>query len=291
VNSTFFSDLLTNFANMKLIADSGSTKTDWVLTGHQGAVVERQHTEGINPIHQSEEDIRRILASLTFSQVESIHFYGSGVRPELQQKMRTLLADRYRIDESEVEAESDLLGAARALCGREEGIVCILGTGANSCLFDGDKIIENTPALGYILGDEGSGAVIGRNLLNAIYKGKLNPVVKEVFEEEMQLSVGDVIQRVYREPLPNRWMASLTYFIYRHLPDCQELSQLVVSSFQEFLHVNVTPYHRPDLPVSAVGSVAWFFRTELAHAASLECMRLGLVMQAPMEGLIRYHCK
>jgi hypothetical protein len=112
-----------------------------------------------------------------------------------------------------------------------------------------------------------------------------------MFEEEMQLSVGDVIQRVYREPLPNRWMASLTYFIYRHLPDCQELSQLVVSSFQEFLHVNVTPYHRPDLPVSAVGSVAWFFRTELAHAASLECMRLGLVMQAPMEGLIRYHCK
>ena len=277
---------------MILIADSGSTKTDWVLTSGDGQMAHSQKTEGINPFHQSEDEIRRILGGLVFEAdvvIDAVFFYGSGVRPELRPTMKRLLSECLHVPAEHVEAESDLLGAARALCGRGEGIACILGTGANSCLYDGQQIRQNTPALGYILGDEGSGAVIGRNLLNALYKGKLPVALRELFEQEYQLSMADVIARVYRQPLANRWMASLTPFITRHSEEYPELSQLVVSCFRDFLASNVAPYQRPDLSVSAIGSIAWYFQTELAHAASLECMRIGTIKQTPMAGLLRYH--
>ena len=282
------SEKFSYFCSMKLIADSGSTKTDWVLTDDKGGIVVRQSTEGINPFHQHETAIETVLSSVHVpSSIGSVHFYGSGLRPEFKPMMERLLAKRFGTET--VEAESDLLGAARALCAHEEGIACILGTGANSCLYNGGEIVRNTPALGYILGDEGSGAVLGRNLLNAIYKGRLPQSLRASFEQEMQLTMADVIRKVYREPLANRWMASLTYFIYRHKQEYDELSQLVVDSFRDFLRVNVLPYGRSDLSVSAIGSIAWFFQTELAHAASLECLRIGRIEQTPMEGLLRYH--
>ena len=277
---------------MKLIADSGSTKTDWVLLNSDGTTESRLHTEGINPVHQREADIRAILSTLLASlhaPLTSIHFYGSGLRPELVPAMRSLLAEVFAVDAEAVEAESDLLGAARALCGRSEGVACILGTGANSCLYDGRRIVQNTPALGYILGDEGSGAVLGRNLLNALYKGLLPKELKQLFEEEMQLTMAQVIERVYRQPLANRWLASLTPFISRHKEQYGQLSMLVVDAFADFLRRNVQPYGRPDLPLSATGSIAWHFQTELAHAASLLTLRVGRVEQSPLEGLVRYH--
>jgi len=276
---------------MKLIADSGSTKTDWALLSPGGTIQELLHTEGINPVHQTEEAIRGILVPLAshLPSITSIHFYGSGLRPDLQEPMREMLAEAFATDRKDIEAESDLLGAARALCGHNEGIACILGTGANSCLFDGQRIVKNTPALGYILGDEGSGAVLGRSLLNAIYKGALPAEVKEAFERETQLTMARVIDRVYRQPLPNRWLASLTPFIYRHKDHWPQLSQLVVDCFCQFLTRNVQPYGRGDLAVNATGSIAWFFQTELAHAASLYAMRIGRITQSPLEGLVNWH--
>lgn len=274
---------------MILIADSGSTKTDWLLAEADCTVIERLQTEGINPFHQTEEQIASILSTLCVDPVEAVFFYGSGLRPEFRQTMKQMIATAFGLQMESVEAESDLLGAARALCGRNEGIACILGTGANSCLYDGQQIVGNTPPLGYILGDEGSGAVIGRNFLNAIYKGSLSKALKEVFESEYHITMADVIRRVYREPMANRWLASLSIFIYSQLSHYPELELMVVDSLRQFLRCNVAPYRRNDLPVSAIGSIAWYYQAQLERAADLEGMRLGRVERSPMDGLLAFH--
>ena len=274
--------------SMILIADSGSTKTDWVLLDPQGTLISRMQTVGINPFHQSETEIATVLATLNVERVDAVFFYGSGVRPELKPVMKQLLARRFP-QALTIEAESDLLGAARALCGREQGIACILGTGSNSCLYDGQQIVENTPPLGYVLGDEGSGAVLGRNFLNAIYKGILPESLREAFEREYEMTVADVVRKVYREPLANRWMASLSVFIQKNIILYPELSNLVMNGFRDFIQWNILTYHRADLSLSATGSIAYYYQTELAHAASLEGLRLHRIEASPMEGLMRYH--
>ena len=145
-----------------LIADSGSTKTDWALIDAKGHILWSDKTQGINPFHLSDDDILRVLKEeLSLNLLpERVSFYGSGVTEAMKLRMENLLQQRF--PQAEVHAESDLLGAARAVLGRKPGIACILGTGANSCLYDGERIVLNTPPLGYILGDEGSGAVLGR---------------------------------------------------------------------------------------------------------------------------------
>lgn len=283
---------------MILIADGGSTKTDWMLTdgngtrqtsGTLGTLV---HTQGINPFHQTAEEISDILRTellpqVDVEQVRSVCFYGSGVRPELEPLMSRLLGDAFLKAEA-VEAHNDLLGAARALCGRKQGIASILGTGANSCLYDGERIMENTPPLGYILGDEGSGAVLGRRFLNALYKGVLSKEMKVCFQEKSGLSMADVIDRVYRKSLANRFLASLCPFIHEHLDD-EAVCRLVTDCFRDFFRLNIAPYGRPDLPVSFVGSVAWHFGEQLREAARQEGFTVGDVVQSPLEGLLRYH--
>ena len=185
----------------------------------------------------------------------------------------------------QIEAHSDLLGAARALCGKSEGLACILGTGANSCLYDGHRIIANTPPLGYILGDEGSGAVLGRRFLNALYKGHLGNETKAAFEAGMQLSLSDVIDRVYRQPLPNRWLASLSPFIHSHL-DNPDVEALVVDNFSAFIARNIEPYRRRDLPLQAVGSIAYYYRDQLCQAAKQAGYAVGKVLRSPLDGLL-----
>lgn len=273
---------------MKLIADSGSTKTDWVLTDGTD-IVARYQTQGINPFHQSEDGILAILRgelAPSVSQVPSvIQFYGSGVRPELEPVMQRLLSAVF--PSATVEAYGDLLGAARAVCGHSEGIACILGTGANSCLYDGSRIVGNTPPLGYVLGDEGSGAVLGARFLNALYKGFLPASLLSEFEHEMSMTMGDAIARVYRAPLANRFLASLSPFVSRHL-DEPEVAQLVVSNFRDFFRRNVVQYHRADLPVGFVGSIAFHYEKQLREAADTEGFTVGVVLKSPMEGLLRF---
>ena len=275
---------------MFLIADSGSTKTDWALVGPGGAVTSLK-TQGINPVHQSEQAISAILRDELLPQlghvdVDRVFFYGSGVRPDREPLMSSLL--RAATGAEDVMAKGDLLGAARALCGRSEGLACILGTGANSCLFDGEKIVANTPPLGYILGDEGSGAVLGRELLGALYKGLLPQELLSVFESEMAMTLTDVIERVYRQPMPNRFLASLSPFIHSHL-QVEGVQRMVVGCFRSFLRRNVVPYQRPDLPLKAVGSVAHYYREQLAQAAKEEGYTLGMTMRSPLKALVAYH--
>lgn len=272
-----------------LIADSGSTKTDWTLVDseHQEVVAE-YHTQGINPVHQSEDTIRQILSSIDLHpSPDTIFFYGAGCTEAHIPTTRRLLSEIFQT--LDVEVNSDLLGSARALFGRASGIACILGTGANSCLYDGDHIVRNTPALGYILGDEGSGAVLGRLFVNALYKGLLPVTLRNTFERDTNLDIATIINKVYREPMPNRFLASLSTFIGQHI-DCEPLRQLVIQNFRQFFHHNIAAYNAAHLPVSAVGSIAWYYRDLLAEAAAAEGFCLGTVVQSPMQGLIAYHC-
>lgn len=280
---------------MKLIADSGSTKTDWALVTDEGSVL-FLHTQGINPVHQDESIIQSILSGELLPQlrqavgqscpVDEVCFYGSGVRPTEQPLMHRLLTAT--LGAPVVCAHSDLLGAARALCAHHEGVACILGTGANSCLYDGTAIVRNTPALGFILGDEGSGAVLGITFINALYKGMLPHALRQAFESAFSLSLSDIITRVYRQPMPSRFLASLAPFVHAHLHD-EQVRGLVVSHFRRFFAHNVRPYARPDLPVSAVGSIAHFFEPQLRQAAHAEGFVLGRIERSPIHALVAFH--
>ena len=266
---------------MILIADSGSTKTDWLLLPAAKDI----HTPGINPVHQSPDAIRSSLPVVTET-VRAVYFYGAGCTPERIPLMTQLLQTHF--PDAYVEVQSDLLGAARALCGRQEGIACILGTGANSGLYDGERIVQNTPALGYILGDEGSGAVLGKCFLNAIFKCPDFATLRDDYLSSVQLTQADIIQRVYREPMANRFLASTSLYIGKHL-DHPLLSQLVIDNFRQFFRRNLLPYGRRDLPVGVVGSMGYHYRNQLAKAARQEGFRLGTVIKSPMEGLVAYH--
>jgi len=296
---------------MILIADSGSTKTDWTLlnlnSSVENKVIATFHTQGITPIHQSPDVIRQILGQelmsqlSTFPRAQLIHsgaletpllsnlevvFYGSGCTPAHVPMMKQMLGEVFSLQK--VEVYSDLMAAARALCQHEPGIGCILGTGANSCLYDGQQIVQNTPALGYILGDEGSGAVLGRMFMNAIFKNPAFSAIRDEYLTGEKLTQNDIIQRVYREPMGNRFLASTSLYISKHL-DNPLLSQLVVDNFRSFFRNNVLPYQRPDLPVGVVGSMAFHYQAQLEEAARAEGFTLGRILQSPMEGLVAYH--
>lgn len=278
---------------MILIADSGSTKTDWCLI--QGEKVAfAAATQGINPFFHRDDDITRIVKDELLRQmdeetrkdIKEVFLYGAGIRPEMRQRVKTVLSTA--IDEVQVEVENDLLGAARAMLGVEEGIVCILGTGSNSGLYDGNRIVANTPPLGFILGDEGSGAVMGKLFLGALCKGLLPEGLKEEFLKTTNQDVADIIDAVYRRPLPNRYLAGMARFIHQHL-DIPEVEQLVVDNFKAFYRRNLVQYGSSHRTVYAVGSIAWHFRKQLAQAALDEGFCLGGVKQSPMEGLVRFH--
>lgn len=278
---------------MILIADSGSTKTDWVCLDYDSQCSQIEaHTIGLNPYHLSDDDIRRALEQelkpqLGDSVICDVYFYGSGVRPEMEARMEGLLREAFP-SAKRVEAHSDLLGAARALCGRSEGVACILGTGANSCFYDGKQIVHNTPALGYILGDEGSGAVMGKHLLHDLYSGVLDYQMRVVFERETGLNLSEIINRVYREPQANRFLASLSEFIHRHLDD-EGIRQLVYNTFTDFANYHLSRYGRRHLPVSFVGSVAWYYQEQLNLILQMLGYQVGTILKSPLDGLVLYH--
>lgn len=296
---------------LKLIADSGGTKTDWTLLNSpypgQWDIIESFQTQGITPIHQKPDVIRQILAQEMMSRLSTfpraalvntnvlegsllskieVFFYGSGCTPAHVPMMKQMLGEVFQNEK--IGVFSDLQAAARSLCQHEEGIACILGTGSNSCLYDGNDIVQNTPALGYILGDEGGGAVLGRLFMNAIFKNPAYQSVRDEYLKENKLTQADIINKVYREPLANRFLATTSLFIGQHI-DNPLLSGLVEQNFRQFFRSNIVPYNRPDLPVHFIGSMASYYQQQLAQAAQAEGFQLGKVMKSPMEGLITYH--
>ena len=263
-----------------LTADSGSTKTHWVLSSEQGDILEIK-TAGINPVRDSQSVVLRVLKEEVMPQI--VHHETVG---PFSQTVCDALASLF--PEAEIHVDTDLMGAARALCGNGPGIVCILGTGANCGLYDGQRIIESVPPLGFILGDEGSGAVLGRTLLGNVFKGLLDQSVIEAFRSETGLSQADVIQHVYRESQPNVFLASMVPFITRHM-DNRGVEEMVVEAFRQFVRRNVVRFKKLHSDVNFVGSIAHVFRPQLSEALNREGMRLGCVIQDPAMQMAVYH--
>ena len=271
---------------MKAIADSGSTKCEWIFG--DGDRILRLRTVGINAVQQSPDAIRAVLAELPpLDGVEELRFYGAGCGdsfPEASAVLRRELAARFGPGAA-IGLGSDLLGAARALFGRGEGIACILGTGSNSCHCRGGEIVAHVPPLGYVLGDEGSGAVLGRNLVDGIFKGTIP--LREEFLRTFALTYAGLIRRVYREPAANRFLASFAPFIRAHL-DCAPVREMVVRSFGEFAARNLSGYPA-GLPVAFVGGVAAHFEEPLREAMAAAGREVVRIVCSPAEEIWKYH--
>lgn len=279
---------------MILIADSGGTKIEWSLIDGLEEV-KRFKTKGFNAIASSLEEIDRQLETevlphfVGVENVDRLFFYGAGCIGDAAESVRTSLQRCF--EGAVVEVNSDLLGAAKAMCGTQSGIVCILGTGSNTCYYDGEKIIMNVPPMGYILGDEGSGAVLGRLLISDVFKGQLPKSLCDRFFERYNLTLNDVLKHVYREQGANRFLASVTPFLLEHLEE-PAIHRLVLNNFKSFFIRNITRY--PDYQntrINVTGSIGWYFRDVLREAAeSMDCT-LGKMCKSPMDGLIEYYIR
>ena len=272
-----------------LIADGGSTKIDWTVVS--GISQKTFRSPGINPvlwdIGKIEQMLQEGLPHEILSDVESVYFYGAGCLGRSAEKMQEALM-RVVAHDAEIEVESDLLGAARALFGNERGIACILGTGSNSALYDGKEIISNIHPLGYILGDEGSGASIGKHFLNALYKGRLPESLRKEFEIETGLTYDDVIDHVYRQPMANKFLASLVIFVSNIRKQCAEFLN---EEFDKLIKTGVLPYNHCELPVGIVGGVGYEFHEELKEIFLRHGLKLNKVVAKPMENLVDYHLR
>jgi glucosamine kinase len=276
---------------MILIADSGSTKTSWCLCNKQDLSTRFLLTSGINPYYQDEQEILDVLRKEFTSVpvfVESVYFYGAGcANPTVNEKVRNALVNWFKAEHAEV--GSDLLAAARSLCGRQPGIACILGTGSNSCYYDGTEIIEHVSPLGFILGDEGSGAVLGKNLLADVLKNQLPDSIIDHFYEVHPISQDEIMENIYRKPFPNRYAARFTRFILENIGE-PELRKLVIKQFELFFERNVLQYQTVfHLPVHFSGSIAYHFRDILKEVADSRGLQTGKIIMEPMEGLVDYH--
>ncbi|HZK03679.1 MAG TPA: ATPase [Bacteroidaceae bacterium] len=279
---------------MILIADSGSTKTDWTLSDN-GKIVWNCKTGGINPYHQTQKEINDIINNELFSKlsennnlsVTELFYYGAGCATAKRCSVILDILSTY-FENTPILVESDMLGTARALCQHNEGIACVLGTGSNSCLFDGEIIIDQIPPLGYILGDEGSGAFLGKKLLVACLKRELPELLCSEFMTKYELTLEIVLDNVYNKPLANRFMAGFTHFLVEHR-EIPEIKNLLKNSFTEFFRRNVMAYNRPWIPVHFTGSIAKIFQSDLKQSANSLGIKTGTILQSPMEGLVKYH--
>lgn len=277
---------------MLLVADAGSTKIRWAVARGE-SVCKEFETPGLNPALISPDEVRRrleaeLLPHIAGSRFSAIRYYGAGCLPHLCPGVARILADLTGC--SDVLVAGDMLGAARSLCGHKPGVACILGTGSNSCLFDGTDIVDSVPALGYILGDEGSGAVIGRRFLGDLYRRRFPAGVGEDFDNLTGLSMPDVIENVYRRPAANRFLASLMPAVATLASSWPEVDALVVGEFRRFITRNVAVYAvQPAIPVNFTGSVAWHFATQLRKALSLSEMICGTIVRDPLPGIVAYH--
>lgn len=272
----------------QLIADSGSTKTAWCL--NDGTQRQYFQTSGINPFQLDKDGLVATLRDslpAAVSRVSEVHFYGAGCTQEKIPVMVSALRRVLPTAES-VQTATDMLGAARAVSGSRAGIICILGTGSNSCLYDGKDITDHVPALGYALGDEGSGAYIGRRIVTDCLKRQVSDKVQALLRDETGVTEAALIENVYRKPLPNRYLASLSLFCARHR-DMAEIHDLLIDSFSQFIQRNVLAYGKPDLPVCFVGSIAANYREELTEALDTYHCRVGDIIQAPLQNLVDYH--
>jgi N-acetylglucosamine kinase-like BadF-type ATPase len=282
---------------MILIADSGSTKTDWRLIDKSGAI-HQFSTPGINPYFQDEHEIAEatigamLIPSLqeiaAAAELTEIHFYGAGCgAPAKKETVQRALQSKF--SKAAVKVETDLLGAARSLCGSRAGLVAILGTGANTCYYDGNVIVENRPSLGYILGDEGSGAHIGKSFVQACLNGDLPDELCQRFFERFKTDKNDILDAVYRRPFPNRFLAGFSKFVYQNMKDPAIIS-LVSGCFNQFFDKQICRYkEHSTLQLNCTGSVAFYYSNLLRAVAVSRNVNMGSITETPIAGLTLFH--
>jgi N-acetylglucosamine kinase-like BadF-type ATPase len=277
---------------MILIADSGSTKTLWSLQDDEGSI-RRFETKGFNPYFSDQQQLvntlneSKVLQGIHRDELIDIYFYGAGCFPDkahtIEQAMHSFFSRAF------VHVELDLLGAARGLLGHSDGFVGILGTGANSGLFVGGKIVQNIDSLGYILGDEGSGCYIGKQLLSKYLRGYLPADLAKLFFDCYHLSSEDIMDALYAKPLANRFCASFSTFVGSNI-EHPFLSKLVANCFDDFFKNLVSQYRGyKNLSFNCVGSVAYHFQHILEQSCQKFDMNLGNIRQSPMDGLELFH--
>jgi glucosamine kinase len=278
---------------MILIADSGSTKTHWALVA--GSRVSKVvKTSGINPFFRDSGSILEELAKELMPQIggkiSELFFYGAGiVNEEKGAVVKNLLKEMF--PGARVETQSDLLAAARATCGTHPGIACILGTGSNSCIYDGTNITEQVSPLGFILGDEGSGAVMGRKLLGDYFKMAMPAELRDKFNSDYRPTKEDVLEKVYRKERPNLFLARFTEFLYKNI-GTEYCNSFVRKEFEAFAERNILKYPEcRKYEVSSVGSVGYYFHNILRAVLESYSLKCGVIIEDPLEALVNYHLK
>lgn len=278
--------------SVKLIADSGATKAEWCLLepGKRKKIIE---TQGISPYFLTATQVKdlllqELLPKLKGTAIEEIYYYGTGCSNPAHVKMLKQVLKQL-FPGANVEVEHDLLGAAKAACGTDKGVVCILGTGSNSCYYNGRKIVKNSPGLGYVLGDEGSGAHLGKKVLQYYLYNTFDPDLMDRFQAKYQTDAVSILESVYKQPLPNRYLAGFTGFLVENRGHYM-VENIIEDSFNDFIFHHLYKYKETwTLPIHFIGSVAFGFKDvlrDLCHAYELQT---GQFLKKPMDGLIRFH--
>lgn len=275
-----------------LIADSGATKCEWCVV-EKGKLKKTLFTLGISPYflngQQVEELVRRDLyPEISRYKIDAIFYYGTGCKNPANQKM-ILKALKRVFPDIDITVNHDLMGAARAVCLQEKGIACILGTGSNSCYFNGKRIMKNSPGLGYVLGDEGSGAYLGKKVVQYYMYNTFDEELRYRFEEKYKLSDMDILDKVYTQPLPNRFLAGFTLFLAENRGHFM-VENIIEDGLNDFFFQHLCKYSESwKYPVHFVGGVAFGFRDVITQLCDSYELEQGTILQHPMEGLIRYH--
>ncbi len=276
---------------MKIIAESGSTKTDWVIVDGQ-KVIHQQSTSGFNPTYFPasilRDGINELLPSVAAEDVESIHFYGSGCSSDSSKNIvHQVFSSAFA--NADIEIEHDLFGAARALFGAGKGIASILGTGSSSCLFEDHKIVYAVPSLGYLLADEGSGAHLGKLLLNAFFKNDLPKRLHNKFAEQFDLETGNFVPQLYAHKKPNTYIASFVPFILENKTD-SFVKKIIINAFMDFFQENIFKYKNyKNYDLGFAGSVAFLFQDYLMEIANEFDLTIHKIIKNPIDELVKFH--
>lgn len=275
-----------------LIADSGSTKTDWALI-EEGKIAQRICTTGINPYFVSEQQGAAILADelkleRELHELTHIYMYSAGAKAPANKKMlENILKGHFA--GTDVSVACDMTGAARSTCHTEKGVVAILGTGSNSCYYDGSKIQKQRASLGYVLGDEGSGTFLGKKVLRYFFYDTFDGDLHEAFVNKYGNNLPEVLDSVYKQPFPNRYLASFTEFLGEHRGHFM-IENILEDSFLAFFNANLLKYRESwKYPIHFVGSVAYTFRDVLHNIAEQFGLNIGNIVKSPMDGLVAFH--
>ena len=277
--------------SVKLIADSGSTKTEWCLiSGKQKKIFD---TQGLSPYFLSTEQIEYIIehelkTKMKKAEPDEVFFYGTGCsNPDNVRIVKKAIEKCF--PGAKVAVDHDLMGAAKALCGNEKGVACILGTGSNSCYYNGKKIIKNSPGLGYILGDEGSGAYLGKKVIQYFLYNTFDGELMDRFTAKYNTNSNEILDAVYKKPLPNRYLASYVAFLVENRGHYM-IENIIEDGFNDFFFNHIYKYRESwTLPINFVGSVAYGFKDVLKELCSTYELQLGKVIKKPMDGLVKFH--